>query len=811
MTGAEIRIGDAVVVRGAAWTVTNVARWPDCGSLDLISRGAAPAPRTLLVPFDRPRRLDPGVTRRTVGIRRALHALRALQASMVPFGGLRTLAESNARLLPHQLAPALAMLRHGETRVLIADAVGLGKTIQAGIVVRELQAGLHELRALVLVPAGLRHQWGEELESHFAVRAVHASSAWLREVARDRPPDLNPWSLPGVYLASHDFVKRPEVLRALDDVAWDLVVVDEAHAATIGSDRRVAIDSIAQRSRRVLLLTATPHAGDAREFEALCNLGRVEASEPGILMFQRSRAELTGTPARRTRFLPIEPTSAEVRMHDLLDRYAGLVWREAGGRGDARAQLVAFVLKKRALSSAAALAASATRRLELLSIPQAAASLQLQLPLHDEEPLADGEPDALLATPGLADPRLEKRWLGTIVEVARRAAACESKLQRLRSLVRRIGQPLIVFSEYRDTLRMLEHALRSDGRQLVILHGGMSPSERAEAQRRFNGGGSVLLATDAASEGLNLHHRCRLAVHYELPWSPARLEQRAGRVDRLGQTERVHEIALVSSLPAERLVLAPLAARLTKAATVAPSSAAMLACVTESSVGRTIMAAAPLTLEAGAPPPATTVRMSDRAEEAVEECRRLEERRRWLAVSAGRTAPSGVRSWRRGAAQSRGCFFIVELSFVDASRGPVHSEAVVLRLAVAKNAGANRSERLRWAEAAWRSDAVQRVLDGLLAELTARAGWDHAAAGAALRLREQAIERATFPGARELVQAGLFDRRNIRAAASRPLVGLTLGDAHPDRQARSQRIESPPEAVATLRSVILGGREGPAA
>ena len=150
---------------------------------------------------------------------------------------------------------------------------------------------------------------------------------------------------------------------------------------------------------------------------------------------------------------------------------------------------------------------------------------------------------------------------------------------------RRLGEASIVFTEYRDTLARLEQRLTAAGHPITVLHGALSPADRRRVQLAFNERGGILLATDAASEGLNLHERCRLVIHYELPWSPSRLEQRAGRVDRFGQARRVHELALVAADTAEALVLAPLFARRGRRT----SPGRMLHALTESRVVAAIM------------------------------------------------------------------------------------------------------------------------------------------------------------------------------------------------------------------------------
>ena len=202
--------------------------------------------------------------------------------------------------------------------------------------------------------------------------------------------------------------------------------------------------------------------------------------------------------------------------------------------------------------------------------------------------LDDGPPDSAIGASGLSDVALERACLEGIRTVAERAARDESKLALLRRFLSRTAEPMIIFTEYRDTLMQLA-GMVSRLRPVLQLHGGMTPGERASVQRAFNESGTVLLATDAASEGLNLHERCRLVVHFELPWTPARLEQRTGRVDRLGQARRVHEVLLVARHTSERLVLAPLLKR-SRIAAARGGPSARMASLTESNVAGAVMA-----------------------------------------------------------------------------------------------------------------------------------------------------------------------------------------------------------------------------
>ncbi len=739
-----------------------------------VEPGNSGAVRTLLTPFDRVVPIACPVSFKKVRPRRWLHALRRAALETHPFGALRHADESRIRLLPYQLEPALAILRRGATRVLIADDVGLGKTIQAGLILRELAARDDALRAIVVMPAALRDQWRDELRDRFALASHVADAVWLACMSRELPADVNPWSLPGIYIASYDFVKRPEVLRPLEDVTWDLTVFDEAHAAAPGTDRRAAADALASRARRVVLLTATPHGGDEAQFEALCRLGRLDQPGP-LLTFQRSRMDAGTAVPRRTVLMTVRPSPAERRVHRLLERYSSRIQRESAS-ADPRALLAAIVLRKRALSSAASLQASAARRQELLAGSEPVRARQLALPLGDEDPVPDDIADDTLAAPGLTDGAREQRMLSAIVRAGREAAARETKTAFLTRLLRRVREPALVFTEYRDTLARLAAALENKGFRPRMLHGGMTPDERTDAQRAFNADGGVLLATDAASEGLNLHHRCRLVVHYELPWTPLRLLQRTGRVDRIGQARRVHEILLVAGDTAERLVLAPLARRIASACRTTAGSSRLFESLTESRVAAAVLSGRELAAPEGERSPA----IADGAHaelhtDAEGELQRLRDRRAWRAQSVRdfNERPSAARlpmtALERTAAVDphTRLVLVYTVRLRDADGQVVHAELVPVALSDGHDEVA----------------AVTHLQHGLARRLGEIAG-AHQSVAAALEQRERAIAAAIPGAARQVVQAGLFDRRAIRTAdARRHAAGVLLAEADDRRDA----------------------------
>jgi superfamily II DNA or RNA helicase len=795
---ATLRLGSQVFARGVRWEVREHVTHIDCQAVKLTPLDPRDAtPRTLLLPFDRVVSLaaaeQPVVLSRGRWTRELLRRL----ASERSFGSLAAAASAAIDVLPFQLEPALAFCRHACTRILIADAVGLGKTIQAGLVLAELSIESSDLRALVLTPAGLREQWRGELRERFGLESLLCDTRWLQEKTRELPPDLNPWSLPGIHVVSFDLVKRPEVLRSLEDVTWDLVVVDEAHACTAATARLAGANAVASRARRVLLLTATPPDGDPLQMAVLRGVGSLGDGD-ALVEFRRRRDQVSlDAVPRRSVLMGVRLSAPERRMHRLLDRYTTRMWREANARDDQRARLAAIVLRKRALSSAWSLAASVQRRLELLASSDADADApsQLWLPLLDEDVLDDETPDKVMAAAGLSDAAEERDLLSRIHDAAERAAARESKVRFLLRFLRRAREPVIVFTEYRDTLAHLERATTAGGDSVLVLHGGLSPRERDETQRRFNDSGGVLLATDAASEGLNLHHRCRTVVHFELPWTLSRLEQRTGRVDRLGQRRRVHEVLLVARHTAERFVLAPLARRAHLARRAGSGHSGLIEALTESAVGAAVFD--------GRAPAETTVTESlspfELRAEATAEAERLAFVRR-----AGRDPQFryGVLVCR--ARVSRPLPFLVAVRLEDLAGRVVHSSVVplVLECRLAKRPRSHREWKALAQELATaHRGAWQPLVLATVADAVRSAAARHQTVLAALARRDVAIEHQSST-ARVLVQAGLFDDRHALRLKRRRQVAAVLED---EAEGRTQARRDAASVTSSIRIVAIGG------
>jgi superfamily II DNA or RNA helicase len=559
------RAGDLVRVRRRRWRVLDVRTYDDCQVVtlggtaadDLGTERRVIAPFDAIEPIDRPPRL------RLVTRARWRSACRALLANDTPPGSLRAGHVPHIDLLPHQLEPALAIVRGAGSRLLLADDVGLGKTIQAALVLSELQRRGAADRALILTPAGLRDQWTAELGARFDIHPTILDAREMRRRQAELPVGVKPWCTTAVAVASIDYVKRPEILASVASCHWDVLIVDEAHNVAGDSDRHAAVATLASRTAYALLLTATPHNGERRLFVSLCGLG---AHGDRLLVFRRTRRDVRLGSGRRVHLLHVRPSAAERRMHALVATFGRAVLDDSGGDDKRREAvwLALAVLNKRALSSARSLQATIERRLNGLPLVAGDDSEQLSLPLADPEgeiDNADQPPD--LAGLSLSDRRRERDLLEELARAARAAAERETKIAALGRLLRRVAEPAVVFTEYRDTLLHIERAL---GRPAAVLHGGLTRDQRSAALEQFTTGHrSVLLATDAAGEGLNLHRACRMVVNLELPWNPVRLEQRIGRVDRIGQRRRVHATHLVARDTAETRVLDRLRDRVARA------------------------------------------------------------------------------------------------------------------------------------------------------------------------------------------------------------------------------------------------------
>jgi len=793
----SLQAGSVVVIRRQRWRIVSIRAYARCKVLALTGAGVVNAGQAthLISPFDDVEATTHGRIR-LVSRRSWRRRCRALVAASGPSDRLQTAVHARIDLLAHQLEPALAIVRGLACRVLIADEVGLGKTVQAGLIASELRERGMADRILVIAPSGLREQWAGELKRRFNVDAtvMHASS--VRRRSSILPVGHNPWATVETAIASFDYVKRPEVLPAITACRWDAVIVDEAHGAGPGTDRLAALQAICGRATYVVLVTATPHNGNRMAFDALCDIG---SHGDRLVIFRRTRDAIALTPGRRVHRLLVTPNRAERDLHVTLANLAKAIVSEQQPPADA--WLTIAVFHKRAFSSAYAIAQTVSRRLETIE-PSADSNLaQLLLPLGDagEMDPADEAPESL--TPVLRDAAAERRLLVALAAHAAAAARRETKLSCLARLLRRLGrlgEPAIVFTEYRDTLLHVRRHLACD---CAVLHGGLSAEDRhAELDKFRSGGCPVLLATDAAGEGLNLQNHCRTVVNLELPWNPMRLEQRIGRVDRIGQARRVHAFHLIARGTGEVRILEHLKAKLSRARTdVAVSDPLGFVDVDEAALSRLasgVSAPNPIALETVHQPADQTASLGHLEFEAASELQRLAIARRFStretagdSISDECFATAARRAPTRLALNGRTLAVIVD----ELRDGCGRSVAVQLLPMLATLGRHVVREEMALLIAAIEGQTAT-CGDGRWLPVMAQL---HEAFIEARRQRDAAILESLERRPSPLAQVGLFDRRALREADAAACRDAEL------QSALGRSLATPPMPIHVRRTALV--------
>ena len=515
-------------------------------------------------------------------------AHRLIAATLVNETGMLSGARfGRVALEAYQLVPVVRLLAKPRPSLLIADDVGLGKTIEAGLVMLELMARGRVKRILVVTPPGLMEQWQDELQNKFGLEfTLVEDGAGLSRAQTELPAGLSPWDALPFVITSIDFLKKETVRARALRKRWDLVIVDEAHAlAESGTPEypfrtqrtRLGI-ALREASRGLLLLTATPHNGYSHSFRSLLELveptlasfhgsredriRRIEAARVRRMKVQIKRRLPDGRnqvvfPSRNVTGIPISGLSEPERL--LLHEVSSYCSRAArAAEGSQQAELIGFamqIVKKRALSSRYALQQTIEHRLEALrkeeareEPPDPAEIRDLQADLPMSEAASERTARRLLRSALPAEERqrpAEVKALNGIRRLLKTLPARDAKVEALVRELRAVfekdpAEKVIVFTEYRDTLEAIRARLDEEptlARAYVILRGGLTRRQRIRRQEEFElADRRILLATDAASEGLNLQRGCRRVVHFELPWNPNRMEQRNGRVDRYGQT-----------------------------------------------------------------------------------------------------------------------------------------------------------------------------------------------------------------------------------------------------------------------------------
>jgi superfamily II DNA or RNA helicase len=497
--------------------------------------------------------------------------------------------------LPHQLEAVYDyLLKPARVRFLLADDAGAGKTIMAGLLLRELKLRGLVNRSLVVCPANLAFQWQRELREKFDEQFIVLKGDAIREQF-----GINQWLDNQQVITSLDLAKRESILPGLRQVSWDLVIVDEAHRMSwtppARKTARYALGELLRdRCGHLLMLTATPHKGDPEHFSRFLQLldedayADVKSIRQAIerrfapFYLRRTKEAMVYFPTRQpdgswvakkiftkrdTRTADFTIDNEELRLYRDITAFVKEQSRKAAARDDPRARAVGFLMalyQRRFASSAYALRQSLERRAARLTenlkrAQELAVTAPRDLPTEEDlEEMEEAEREhfeRLLEAITIAqNPTQAREEVSRLEELAERAKAfedaeAEAKLVKLRNVLREQGffdkpnERLLIFTEFKETLDYLVDKLRKWDFRVGFIHGGMAIGTRDDkgtrlfVEQQFREGAiQILVATEAAGEGINLQC-CHVLFNYDIPWNPNRLEQRMGRIHRYGQTE----------------------------------------------------------------------------------------------------------------------------------------------------------------------------------------------------------------------------------------------------------------------------------
>jgi len=515
--------------------------------------------------------------------------------------------------LPHQLEAVYEyILPLPQIRFLLADDAGAGKTIMAGLLLKELKLRGLVSRTLIVTPANLAFQWQREMRDRFRERFDIIRGIDLRNAY-----GVNPWQDKPQVITSMDWAKREEVLESLGRTSWDLIIVDEAHRMSASdpehkTERYRLGELLSQKTHHFLLLTGTPHKGDPANFCLFLQLldrdvyGDVRSLEEAMkrnhapFYLRRTKEVLVTFPDpdtgkvrrlftnREVRTVRFELDGQEFDFYEALTRYVQDQSIRAAADPSARGRALGFTMamyQRRFASSIHAVRRSLERRLQKLEDrlrrPQSETPTDLsrldeidELP-EDEVAQLEEEVEQVSLPSERQAIQQEIEALRALVQRARSLEEREmaSKLIKLREVLTSqniFGDPntkLLIFTEFKETVDYLVATLRQWGLRVTQIHGGMrigdrdTPGTRIYAEREFREEAQVMVATEAAGEGINLQF-CWLMINYDIPWNPMRLEQRMGRIHRYGQERDCLIFNFVAANTGEGQVLERLLERL---------------------------------------------------------------------------------------------------------------------------------------------------------------------------------------------------------------------------------------------------------
>ncbi len=497
--------------------------------------------------------------------------------------------ESSVIPLPHQILALLKAVSSDRVRLLLADEVGLGKTIEAGLIIKELKLRGLIRRVLVVAPKGLVSQWAAEMRTHFGedFRLLLPSDfpAFRRVAGQD-----NVWKMYDQIICPMDAVKPIDTRRGwskeqlaeynrdrFEDLLaanWNLIVIDEAHRLGGMTDQVARFrlgQGLAESAPYLLLLTATPHQGKTDSFHRLVSLldktafpdpssVSRERLEPYLVRTEKRKAiDAQGNPLfkpRRTQLVPVHWNDRHVQqrqLYEAISEYVRIGYNQAIREKKNYVGFLLILMQRLVTSSTRAIRTTLERRLEMLQAPEEQLSL-FPPGFDDEWPDMDGQEQIemllRMRTKALRNERAEVQLL---LDLAKRteATTADAKAEALLDWIYQLQQEesdpdlkVLLFTEFVPSQEMLRDFLTERGFSVACLNGSMDLDARKQVLQAFAGDVRILVSTDAGGEGLNLQF-CHVVVNFDIPWNPMRLEQRIGRVYRIGQGHVVRALNLV--------------------------------------------------------------------------------------------------------------------------------------------------------------------------------------------------------------------------------------------------------------------------
>ena len=496
-------------------------------------------------------------------------------------GGFLSSLASGIIPLPHQLHVLNRAMETNNIRYILADEVGLGKTIEAGMIIRELKSRGLVSRILVVCPTGLVTQWASEMQEKFHEKFQVILPSDYDTIRRLTDND-DVYGQFDQVISPMDSIKpiekhagwseekiekyNEERIYSIINSGWDLIIIDEAHrvAGSSGEVARYKLGNLlAQASPYLLLLSATPHNGKTEPFlrlirlldaDAFPNAKSIVREQVAPFLIRTEKREAIDNNGnllfknRITHLVTIswdERTNLQRELYEMVSSYVAKTYNKALRNRKKNMCLIflLIIMQRMVTSSTAAIRQSLERRLNVL-LEQRTCVGNLREEDLDELNIEDGVEDALEAIS--LDMELEIEELKQIISLAKQAqfqnqdAKVEPLLNEIDAILSEDRtQKVIIFTEFVATQTYLQELLVNRGYTVTILNGGMSIDERNAAMQEFKTSTSIFISTDAGGEGLNLQF-ANIIINYDLPWNPMKIEQRCGRVDRIGQQRDVH-------------------------------------------------------------------------------------------------------------------------------------------------------------------------------------------------------------------------------------------------------------------------------